>query len=138
MILLYYCRVFIFDFPTKLTMPKGRRMPIPPGVLQQQLKFFTRPPLFADTGLYTLIAFCCLGLIKVQHKYTTKKNIFIRGGTIQQTTRPSDTQTRETKPRHYDEHAVQTQPTTPTSHTHSTQLKSAKHMSNDAQQLCLG
>ena len=62
-------------------MPKGRRMPIPPGVLEQQLKlFFTRPPLFADTGLYTLIAFCCLVLLKVQHTYTTKKLQLYIGG----------------------------------------------------------
>ena len=42
--------------------------------------FHTSTIFVADTGLYTLIAFCCLVLIKVQHKYTTKKLQLYIGG----------------------------------------------------------
>ena len=59
--------------PTRLTMPQGRRMPSPLGAVWKQLRFSTRPPCFTDARLYTLVAFCCLVSIKVQHMHQTKK-----------------------------------------------------------------
>ena len=42
--------------------------------------FHTSFVFFANAGLYTLIAFCCLAVIKAQHKYKTNKiQLYIMG-----------------------------------------------------------